>query len=185
MLKSKIKLIYVITLLLLLISTTCFAATSNKDVKLEVIENNICSINIKDIAKFEKSLIKTDLEKKELTLQMKVTNTADPTFSKPTEIFFVIDNSLSMRDAVSTTLTRLDVIADSAKRLSKELLKNDKVEIGIVTFSTGDNEGTLSDAKFLIEPTSNQSQIDTSINSISAGQFGPRTNIDAGITRAR
>lgn len=185
MLKNKKKFIFMFATLLILISTSCFAATtSSEKAKLEIVENNICTININDIATFEKKIISSDLQNKELTLQLKVTNIAEPILNKPTEIFFVIDNSLSMRDAVSTELSRLEVITNSAKNLASELLKNENVKIGIVSFSTGDDEGTITDATLRIKPSNNKETVLSSINSIATGELGARTNIDAGITLA-
>ena len=184
MLKTKKKFIFAITAILLLISTTCLAATtSSEKAKFEIVENNICTININDIAKFEKKITSYDLEKKELTIELKVTNTAEPIFNKPTEITFVIDNSLSMKDAVGTS-TRFDVITDSAKTLATKLMENENVKIGITTFSTGDEEGTLTDAKLRLKPSADKATVLSTIDSIKVAEFGPRTNIEAGLTIA-
>lgn len=184
MLKTKKKFIFAIIAILLLISTTCLAATtSSEKAKFEIVENNICTININDIAKFEKKITSYDLEKKELTIELKVTNTAEPIFNKPTEITFVIDNSLSMKDAVGTS-TRFDVITDSAKTLATKLMENENVKIGITTFSTGDEEGTLTDAKLRLKPSADKATVLSTIDSIKVAEFGPRTNIEAGLTIA-
>ena len=184
MLKTRKKFIFAITAILLLISTTCLAATtSSEKAKFEIVENNICTININNIAKFEKKITSYDLEKKELTIELKVTNTAEPIFNKPTEITFVIDNSLSMKDSVGTS-TRFDVITDSAKTLATKLMENENVKIGITTFSTGDEEGTLTDAKLRLKPNADKATVLSTIDSIKVAEFGPRTNIEAGLTIA-
>ena len=182
--QNKLKLVSILSVLLILVSTTCFAATSNKDVKMEIVENNVCTIKINDYTNFEKKITDYDLEKKEITIGLKVTNTAEPVFDKPTEIFLVIDNSLSMRDDVTATENRLKVVTDSAKKFATELLKNENVKIGIVKFSTGENEGSITDATLLTTPTANSETVMNSISSIANGELGPRTNIDAGITLA-
>ena len=186
MLKTKFKfsLVLITTLLLVLISTTCFAAIANKDVALEIVENNVCTMKLNDYTTFEKKIIDYDLNKKEITIGLKVTNNAEPVFDKPTEIFLVIDNSTSMQDAVTPTANRLKTVTDSAKQLATELLKKDTVKIGIVKFSTGDNEGTITDATLLTTPSNSSSTVLSAITSIAEGQLGPRTNIDAGITLA-
>lgn len=182
MLKNIRRSILISIVLLILLSTTCLAATtSSEKAKLEIVENNTCTINIHDIATFEKKIIDYNIEKKELTIGLKVTNDIVPIFNKPTEIFFVIDNSLSMDDDVTQELKRLDVVIDSAKSLATELLKNENVEIGIVRFSTGDNEGTISDASLVIEPTNSKTNVLNAIDSIVDDKSGPRTNIDAGL----
>ena len=185
MLKNKKRIILAIIAFLLVISTTCLAATtSSEKAKLEIVENNVCTINIQDVATFEKKLISSDLNKKELTLELKVTNTAEPIFNEPTEIFLVIDNSLSMDDRISNTTTRLNVVTDSAKNLALTLLKNENVKIGVVSFSTGEDEGTLTDATLKTKPTNDSVSVLTAIAEIAEGSLGPRTNIDAGLTLA-
>lgn len=183
MLKNKKKIIFAIIAILMMVSTTCLAATtSSEKAKLEIVENNICTINIQNMANFEKKIIASDLEKKELTLQLKVSNITEPIFNKPTEIMLVIDNSLSMKDTISTNVTRLKAVTDSAKTLATELLKNENVSIGVVSFSTGDNEGTISDASLKVKPTKSTEDVLSAIAEISEGELGPRTNIDAGLT---
>ncbi|MFR2535356.1 MAG: vWA domain-containing protein [Clostridia bacterium] len=172
-------------LVFLLISTTCFAAsTSSKNATLEIVENNIGTISINDIANFEKKMISSDLTKKELTIQLKITNTAQEVFAKPTEIFLVIDNSLSMKDEVSANVTRLKAVTDSAKTLASALLKNENVKVGVVSFSTGEQEGTITDATLQTIPTNKESDVLSNITKIAENPLGARTNIDAGITLA-
>lgn len=172
-------------LVFLLISTTCFAtSTSSSNATLEIVENNIGTISINDIANFEKKMISSDLTKKELTIQLKITNTAQEVFSKPTEIFLVIDNSLSMKDEVSANITRLKAVTDSAKTLASALLKNENVKVGVVSFSTGDQEGTITDATLQTVPTNKEADVLSNITKIAEGSLGARTNIDAGVTLA-
>lgn len=179
------KWVVALILVFLLISTTCFAAsTSSKNATLEIIENNIGTISINDIANFEKKMISSDLTKKELTLQLKITNTAQEVFAKPTEIFLVIDNSLSMKDEVSANVTRLKAVTDSAKTLASALLKNENVKVGVVSFSTGEQEGTITDATLQTIPTNKESDVLSNITKIAESPLGARTNIDAGITLA-
>lgn len=172
-------------LALILVSTTCLAATtSSSNATLEVVENNVCTIPIQDIAVFEKQLIATNLTKKELTLQLKITNTAEEVFAKPSEIFLVIDNSLSMKDEVSSGVTRLQAVTSSAKTLASSLLKNENVKIGVINFSSSDQEGTIADATLRTIPTNVESDVLTKIDEITTSELGARTNIDAGLTLA-
>ncbi len=187
MLKLNKKILFVFTILFILLSTTCLAAsTSSENAKLEIVENNVCTVNIQDTATYERKLISYDLEKKELNFQLKVTNNSLPIFNEPAEIFLVIDNSKSMNQDVTTSKTRLQAVTDSAKNFATELLKNENVKIGVVSFSTGDldKEGTLNDATLRTVPTANKEAVLSSIASIANGKLGDRTNIDAGITIA-
>lgn len=185
MLKNIKKMMVVFAILFLLISTTCLAATTNSEkAKLEIVENNICTINISNTAIFEKKIVDYDLTKKEITLQLKVSNITEPLFNKPTEIFLVIDNSTSMHEKVSTDVTRLKAVTDSAKKLASALLENENVSIGIVSFSTGKEEGTITDATLKTKPTHNEEAVLSAITEIANGTLGARTNIDAGLTLA-
>lgn len=183
--KMKNKIWIAIFLVLIFLSTTCFATSVSSDnATLTVVEKNICTISVTDFVQFEKSMISSDTTNKEVTLQLKIENKAEEVFPEPTEIFLVIDNSLSMEDEVSPNKTRLTTVTNSAKTLANQLLENENVKLGIVSFSTGDDEGTISDATLLLSPSNNASQVATSIDAIASGSLGPRTNIDAGLTLA-
>lgn len=178
------KILTIILLLFLVVSTTCFAATTtSKDLKLEIVENNVCTINIKDSAIFEKKIIDYNLDKKEITLQMQIKNIAEKPLTGPSEIILVMDTSDSMVKEVSTGVTRMDAIKAAANKLATTLLKNENVKLGIVTFSTSDKFGTLEDAKLKSALTSSSEDISKVIESITFDGNG-QTDIDAGITLA-
>lgn len=187
MLKFNRKILLIFILLFTLLSTTCLATTtSSENATLEIVENNVCTVNIQDTATYERKLVSYDLDKKELNFQLKVTNTSLPIFNEPAEIFLVIDNSKSMNQDVTSSKTRLQAVTDSAKTFATELLKNENVKIGVVSFSTGDvdTEGTINDASLKTVPTANKDTVLSSIEGIANGTLGDRTNIDAGITLA-
>jgi len=173
-----------ILLLIILSSVVLAATTSSENAVLEIVEDNVCTINIQDIAIFEKKIIETNLSQKELTIGLKVTNITESIINEPTEIFLVIDNSLSMKEEVSSGVTRLQTVTNSAKTLASTLIQNEYVKLGVVSFSTGSSEGTITDATLLTTPTDNASTVSNAITSIANGELGARTNIDAGITLA-
>lgn len=188
MLKNTKKVIFAIIAFFLVISTTCFAATtSSKNAKLEIVENNICTIKINDFATFEKKIVDYDLEKKELTIGLSIKNTAEVITNAPYEVVLVIDNSLSMiENKVTTDTTRLKAVTDSAKKLTEKLFENENMQIAVVSFSTGSSEGTISDATLRTKLTSNSTTVLSSINEIATDTTqGPRTNIDAGLQVAK
>ena len=188
MLKNFKKITFAIIAILLVISTTCFAATtSSEKAKLEIVENNICTIKINDFATFEKKIVDYNLEKKELTIGLSIKNTAEVVTNAPYEVVLLIDNSLSMTEnKVDTNTTRLKAVTDSAKKLTEKLFENENMKIAVVSFSTGDNEGTISDAKLRTKLTSDSSTVLSSINEIATDTTqGPRTNIDAGLQVAK
>lgn len=182
--KNLTKILSILFIIIFTMSNICFATqakTDSEKAKLEIVEDNICKIKINDYSKFEKRIIDYDLEKKELTIGLKVTNEAEKPLEKNSEIFLVIDNSLSMEDEIQTNLSRIKSVTDAAKDLATNLLKYDTVKLGIVKFSTGDNEGTISDATLLTKPTQDKNTILDSITSIVTSPLGARTNIDAGL----
>ena len=99
-----------VTLFLAIILIANISLASYSTVTMSVVEEPVCTIKIGENSKFEKKLIKKDLNNKEVTLQLQVTN--EETATQPTgEIMLVIDNSESMKDPVSgTSSTREDLV---------------------------------------------------------------------------
>ena len=182
--KIYLKILLIVTLLITFIET--FSSATYSDVTMSVVEEPVCTINFGTDSSLEKKLIEKDLDNKEVTIQLKVSNNEKSI--KPTgEIMLVIDNSRSMTDKVSETKTREDLVIDSAKTLIKKLLDdNTKLKIGIVSFSTNTDvakEGTIEDAKLISDLSNN---VETLISSVSNIEYnGPRTNLDSGIQLAK
>lgn len=195
--KKLIKIVLLFLVLLLLIYTSVSAVSvSSENATFEIVENNVCTINITDKAIFEKKIIDYDLEKRELTIGLKVTNNAVLPLDKPSEIVLVIDNSNSMKNTISTGGTRMEAVIDSAKVLANELLKLDTVNLSIISFSTGENEGNIDDAQLRTSLTNSKDNVLNAIDNIyddfiyliehpnPLSSVGARTNIEAGITLA-
>lgn len=191
------KISFIFLLLFVVLSTSVLATiVSSEKATFEIVENNVCTINITDKAVFEKKIIDYDLEKKEVTIGLKVSNTATLPLDKPSEIVLVIDDSKSMKDTIATGGSRMEAVADSAKVLATELLKLDTVKLSVVSFSTGTNEGTITDATLRTGLTNSRDVVLNSITEICDDFFdriehsdpsssvGARTNIEAGITLA-
>ena len=174
-----------ITLFLVLILIANLSFATYKTVTMEVVEEPVCTIEIGEHSKFEKKLIEKDLNNKEVTLQLQVTN--EETSMQPTgEIMLVIDNSKSMEDIVEGTTTREDLVIESAETLVNTILKdNENLKVGVVSFSTNEDvskEGTLEDAN-LVSDLSTDSQ--ALISAISNIQYtGPRTDLESGLNLA-
>lgn len=174
------KKIFLITfLILILIANISFASYST--VTMNVVEEPICTINIGDNSKFEKKLISKDLNNKEVTLQLQVTN--EEIADKPTgEIVLVLDNSESMNHETSTGEIRKDLVYNSTKTLIQNLLEdNSSLKISIVAFSTKSafDEGTINDA-ILVSPLSNNANsLMDSIDNINTD--GARTDLESGL----
>ena len=186
----KKKIFFSLFLILVLIANISLASYST--VQMEVVEEPICTIEFSENSGFEKRLISKDLNNKEVTLQLQVTN--EETMLKPTgELVLVLDNSDSMNNFIDEeeSTTRKDLIFESAKTLISNLLEgNELLQIGIVTFSSyynpdniGDTsqEGVLdADSSIVSEFSNNISDLNNAIDNIQA--TGPRTDLDAGIT---
>lgn len=189
MIKMRKKIILALFLVLILVANMSFA--SYKTVQMTVVEEPIATIEFGTNSKFEKKLISKDLSKKEVTLQLQVTNgEAD---KKPTgEIMLVLDNSDSMNEEVGSenkpkqASTRKDLIFESAQKMITNLLKDNKdLKIGLVSFSSNTDvskEGTLEDATLVSALSSDPTALNNAISSIEAN--GPRTDLDAGLTLA-
>lgn len=195
--KKLIKIALLSLILILIISTSVSAAfVSSQNASFEIVENNVCTIDITDKAIFEKKIIDYDLEKKELTIGLKVTNNAISPLNKPSEIVLVIDNSRSMKNTIATGGIRMEAVIDSAKVLSAELLKLNTVNLSVISFSTGENRGTISDAEVRTSLTNSTDVVLNAIDSIyddfidlievndPNSPVGVTTNIEAGITLA-
>lgn len=174
-----------ITLFLVLILIANISLASYDTVTMNVVEEPVCTIQIGNSSKFEKKLVKKDLNNKEVTLQLQVTN--EEASIQPTgEIMLVIDNSKSMEDIVEGTTTREDLVIESAKTLVNTMLDgNDLLKVGVVSFSTNSDvskEGTIEDASLVSDLSSDPNALVSAISSIE--YTGPRTNLESGLNLA-
>ncbi len=184
------KIISILTILLVILFTSNVFAVTTSTLKLELVEDKQCNISLNDSGKVTKKLESISDEKKEVVLQVTVENTKQiETQILPSEIFLVIDNSLSMEEEIDTGITREEAVVAGAKGLATKLLQaQPSTKIGVVSFSSldfskGESEGTLSDAKLRTLPTNSLNDVLSAIDSIE--YTGPRTNIEAGVTIAQ
>lgn len=180
--KKKISLIlFTFITLTFLIANLSLASYST--VTMSVVEEPICTIELGENSKFEKRLIEKNLNNKEVTLQLQVTN--NETSLKPTgEIMLVLDNSNSMLNETSTGEIRKDLVFESAQTLVSNLLEdNTQLQIGIVSFSSSEsNEATIEDATLVSSLSNDVSKLNNAISNIEAD--GPRTDLQAGLLLA-
>ncbi len=165
--------------ILILFANLSFAAYS--DVQMTVESEPECRIYITDNSYFEKKLISKDLENKEVTIQLSVVNNEIP--DKPTgELVIVLDNSLSMTEKTPQGVQRLEAIHSAAKKLITSFLtNNNQLKIGIVRFSTNDeNDGTIEDAAKVSDLSNDSSALSAAIDTIP--HDGDATDLDAGLT---
>lgn len=185
----KKSLILTIFLLIILMATNVFAAT---DVTMEIVEDNVCTINLNDSSSFEKKIVNSNLTNHQVTLQLKISNNSEVII--PTgELMLVIDSSSSMDTIVSGTTTRKDLVLKSANKLVTDLLNanSTSLKIGVVTFSTGtetDSDGylitgTAADAQKVCDLSNNLTTLTNSISAIEG--TGSYTNLDSGLQLAK
>ena len=159
---------------------------------LELVERNVCEINLNDMGNFKKELTDFDAENKELTITLTVTNTMEKEeIQKPVEIYLVLDNSQSMTSTYQDK-QKIEYVKETASLFTDAMFEFfTDVQIGVVSFSSVDTVtdpsatlGTSSDAQLLL-PLSNSSEtVKNSINTY--GQtVGPYTNIEAGLELAQ
>lgn len=184
----KKKVVIAIFLLIMIISTNVFASAN---VKMEIVEDNICTIKLNEESEFEKKIISSDLENHEVTLQLKISNNAKKIIPEG-ELILVIDSSSSMNEIAEGETTRKDLVLKSANTLVEGLLAANptSLEIGIVTFSSNSEKneqgfldvGTAIDAQKVCDFTNNVESLKDKISKIEGtGQY---TNLDAGLQLA-
>lgn len=171
-------------LLLVLISTTVFASTP---VKMEIVENNICNIKLNENSKFEKKIISSELDKKQVTLQLQINNDAINEIPEG-ELMLVIDSSNSMNTKITDNTTRKDLVLNSAQKLVENLLSinSSTLKIGVVTFSASQEQsemGTEKDAQLVTTFTNDLKTLKTKISAIEG--TGAYTDLDAGLKLAQ
>lgn len=182
--KKKISLI-LFTFITLILLITNLSLASYSTVTMTVVEEPVCTIELGENSQFEKRLIEKNLNNKEVTLQLQVTN--NETSIKPTgEIMLVLDNSDSMQNETSTGEIRKDLVFESAQALVSNLLENNtQLQIGVVSFSTNTDmskEATIEDASIVSSLSSNATELNNAISNIEAN--GPRTDLQAGLLLA-
>lgn len=173
-----------LTIFLLIVLFTTYSFASYSTVTMSVVEEPVCTIELGDNSFFEKKLVEKNLNNKEVTLQLQVTNNELATVSG--EIMLVLDNSDSMQNQTSTGEIRKDLVFESAKTLVSRLLENNtELEIGVVSFSTNTDqskEATIEDATLVSDLTNDVSTLTNAISNIEAN--GPRTDLEAGLSLA-
>lgn len=184
---KKIIKIIIFLLAFILIFTNFVYAKLSSSTHFEVVDKSVCEIEFGENGKFTKQIISYD--ENSVTLQLDVENTAEEKIEKTvSEIFLVIDNSLSLNEKVSDTETRKDLIYNSAKQLATKLNASDpEFKIGVICFSSNSDvkkEGTIEDATLMQTLTTENSDVLEAIENINDTNFGSRTNIEAGLELA-
>lgn len=195
--KKKISL--VIFLLIVLISTTSFATTSttavtttsttsstSAKVRLEIVEDNVCTIHISDNSTLEKKIISADIDKNQITMQMEIANNEEA-IAPNGELMLVIDSSTSMNEEVSTGVTRKSLVLESANALVESLLTANPttLKIGVVTFSSSTVTSEMAsekDAQLVSDFSNDIDDLQSKISAIEG--VGNYTDLESGLDLA-
>ena len=191
----KTKFSLVIFLLIVLISTTSFATTStttgatsstSAKVRLQIVEDNVCTIHISDNSTLEKKIISADIDKNQITMQMEIANNEEA-IAPNGELMLVIDSSSSMNEEVSTGVTRKDLVLESANTLVENLLTAnlDTLKIGVATFSSSTvpaEMATEADAQLVSDFSNDIADLTSKISAIEG--VGNYTDLEAGLDLA-
>lgn len=188
----KKKITLTIFLIIMMMTTSVFATAKSADVKMEIVEDNVCTIKLNEKANLEKKLVENDLDKHQVTLQLKVNNATEAKIPSG-EMMLVIDSSNSMNQKVDDNTTRKELVLNSANKLIESLLKANPttLKIGVVTFSTSSQKdengnliiGTEADAQKVCDFTNNVQTLKSKISAIEGtGQY---TNLDSGLKLAK
>lgn len=188
----KKKITLTIFLIIMMMTTSVFATAKSADVKMEIVEDNVCTIKLNEKANLEKKLVEYDLDKHQVTLQLKVNNAAEAKIPSG-EMMLIIDSSNSMNQKVDDNTTRKELVLNSANKLIESLLKANPttLKIGVVTFSTSSQKdengnliiGTEADAQKVCDFTNNVQTLKSKISAIEGtGQY---TNLDSGLKLAK
>lgn len=197
--KKTIKLLSVIIISLLLISSSVLAAQVNKgDATMSLVEDNVCHITFGKYGEFEKKMIKCDTTNKTVDIRLTVKNNAEKLENKKADIVLLIDSSRSMStnkvQIGGQETTRKAAVLSAATTLVDKLFEvNSKIKIGVVEFATSTEvndegftiEGTDKDANIVTsELTSDKTTISTALNTVANSSMGARTNVEVGLDTA-
>lgn len=183
------KITLITVLLIIMMATTVFATT---EVTMEIVEDNICKIDINDECTFEKRIVDSNIANHQVTLQLKIANNSKVVIPSG-ELILVIDSSNSMNQIVEGEKTRKDIVLNSANKLIESLLaaNSTSLKIGVVTFSSSSEKnedgflitGTASDSQKICDLTNDLSVLTNKVSSIEGtGQY---TNLDSGLKLAK
>lgn len=198
---KKVKLRIICNLLILQIIFGIFSNVFASELKtsLDVIQQASETKYLEnDQGYISKTIINSNASTGEVTVELKLSNKKkeeEQVKYDSTELVFVVDNSLSMKEKVTDEKTRRDVVIESAKKFTENLFKDVKnLKIGLTYYYGFDTEdegqtsvqsfGTIDTAKIVTDLTDNEENIINSLDSLKNIEYNYGTNTDAGLRRA-
>ena len=185
------KLSVILISIVLMINVCGIANAADLKTSLDIIQKASETKDLENDQGFiSKTIVDSDSEKGEVTIELKLSNTKKDKKSEPkNEIVLLIDKSGSMENEVSTDgTTRKDLIFDSAAVLAGKLLDNiTGSKVGVASFSSAakiKDCGTINDAKVELALTDKKADIIAAAEKIKKEEFTGATNIEAGLKTA-
>ena len=192
------KLSVILISIILMISLCGISNAATLKTSLEVIQKASETKYLENDQGFiSKTIVDSDSEKGEVTIELKVSNTkktTEETTKLGTEIILVVDNSPSMDFVTASGKTRKEIILDSAKELVNSIFNlSSTIKVGLVDFhgvggllsSSGDAYAGTVNAKLRQELTTDKSAVLAAINEQKERKTESGTNIDAGLKVAQ
>ena len=194
------KTIFIFLIIFIVFSIFSNVSASNLKTSLDVVQNASETKYLEnDQGYISKTIVDSNSDTGEVTIELKLSNTKKETEQvtyDSTELIFVVDNSKSMKEVVSETQTRRDVVIESAKEFTSKLFKDvNNLKVGLVYYYGFDSEdegetseqsyGTLDTAKILTNLTNNENDVQNALTSLSTMNCNYGTNTDAGLQRAK
>ncbi len=138
-----------------------------------------------------KTIIDTNKDTGEVTVELKVSNTAKEIENETsTEAFIVVDNSLSMDYVTTSKESRKKLVLDSASKLVESIFDISKnIKLGLIDFHGAKGglfgeSASINNASVRQKLTNNKSDILTAINMQLERETASGTNIQAGLKTA-
>ena len=179
------KLLYFLLAISIVFSLFSSSFASDSKNELEIVKSASETKKIENGTGYiSKSIVDSNSETGEVTIELKLSNTAQETENaSETEIFLIIDNSPSMDFLAPDGQSRKNKILDSAYKLTQEVFKlTSNVKIGLVDFDG--LTATIYSGHVRQELTNNEETIFKAISDCKARSTTSGTNIDAGMKRA-
>jgi len=187
---KKINKIGIVIFIVVLLLSNTFVFSASLDTVLKIVQASSEKKNLPDDQGFiSKSIVASDLEKGEVTIELKLSNTAKETeTTSNTEIFLVVDNSPSMDFLTTSGETRKNIVIEAAKGLVNSIYSNSTdVKVGIVDFNGANGLfgiASISNAKLITKLSDDKNTVIAGLQSIQDKKTVAGTNIDAGLQRA-
>ncbi len=185
----------ILLLVVLLISSVCFAAepVAKGDATMILVEDNVNSMTFGRYGEFEKKMTQIDTQNKTIDIRLTAENHQEALANLNAEVVLLIDasNSMSTNRVVvnDEPMTRKQLVLNAASQLIDQLLTStENIKLGVVEFATStipSEEGTDKDAKIITSTlTDDPDELESALSTVASDTMGARTDIEVGLETA-